>query len=131
MVSFHAQLNEALGRQKQRMEQAFPAEHEERRRNRRLRVEGGATEPTAMQGTKHTLEAESSADAVKRAKLETTAASHRAGSGSGRGVEVDISRFPLEAVIEGVMSSLNTISPEQLTQTMDVSAASDEQNGTS
>ena len=119
MVSFHAQLNEALIRQKQRMEVAFPSEHEERRRNRRLRVEDAA-EPTGAHGAKHALEAESSTDAAKRAKLETTVA-HQPGSGSGKGPEVDISRFPLEGVIQGVMSSLNAISVEQLTRTMNVS----------
>ena len=119
MVSFHAQLNEALIRQKQRMEQAFPSEHEERRRSRRSRAEG-AVETPGMQGVKHALEAESSADAAKRAKMETMAVPHQPGSGSGKGVEVDISRFPLEGVIEGVMNSLNAISVEQLTRTMEV-----------
>jgi symplekin len=120
MVSFHAQLNEALIRQKQRMEQAFPSEHEERRRNRRLRAEG-AVEAPGMQGVKHALEAESSADAAKRAKMETVPIPHQAGSGIGRGVEVDISRFPLEGVIEAVMSSLNAISADHLTRTMEAS----------
>jgi len=116
MASFHAQLNEALIRQKQRMEQAFPLEQEERRQ-RRQRVQAVSAPPMSIpapSGLKHGLEPESSADAVKRARLDVNGA-----RAPNRG-EVDITGLVLERIVDGVMSGLGAISMESLIKRLEV-----------
>lgn len=108
---FAAQLNETLIRQKQRMDLAFAAEQEERKRRRaNVKMEPGPS-------TKHPLEAESSADAVKRAKVESGVSS----------AEVDVTRYPVEAVIDIVMAGLQAVSVEQLTAAFEVGLRFSEQ----
>jgi symplekin len=119
MASFHAQLNEALIRQKQRMEQAFPLEQEERRQRRQRAQtssgpQAGAPGPS---GLKHGLEPESSADAVKRAKLDVN------GARVPNSGEVDISSLVLERIVDGVMGGLGAISMENLLKRLEVSSA--------
>lgn len=117
MASFHAQLNEALIRQKQRMEQAFPLEQEERRQRRQRvhAVSAPSTNIPTPSGLKHGLEPESSAGAVKRAKLDANGA-----RAPNRG-EVDITGLVLERIVDGVMGGLGAISMENLVKRLEVS----------
>lgn len=83
------------------MEMAYAADMEERRQRRANLASG-----------KHPLEAdaESSAGAAKRARLEV-----QTGSADGKGrVLVDVSQYALEPVIEAVMRGLEVISDEVL-----------------
>lgn len=103
LVGFSAQLHDALSRQKQRMEQAWIADTEERRA-RRARMASGSL--------KHPLEAEaeSSTGAAKRARLEVMP-----GTGDGRGgLNVDVSQFALEPVVEAVMAGLSVVTDDLL-----------------
>lgn len=95
---FSAQLNDALYRQKSRLEIAWAVEQEAKRIK-----------------TKHPLEPESSAQAAKRAKLEV-----QAGSGKGKGVEVDISGWALDEVIEVVMAGLEVVDLELIKRAFEV-----------
>lgn len=109
MVGFSAQLYEALSKQKQRMEQAWIADTEERRA-RRARMQ-------AANANKHPLEAdaESSASAAKRQRLEV-----EAGNADGRGgVIVDVSQFAIEPVIDAVMAGLTVVSDDLLNRAFD------------
>ncbi|TXT04952.1 hypothetical protein VHUM_04035 [Vanrija humicola] len=103
LVGFSAQLHEALGKQKHRMELAWQADAEARRA-RRARIASGAH--------KHALEpeAESSAGPSKRARLEVMP-----GTGDGRGaVLVDVSKLPLAPVLDAVMAGLGAVTDEFL-----------------
>lgn len=106
-----AQLNDALVRQKARMEAAFLAEasaRKERRQNLKHTIDPGAAS-----------EAESSEQAAKRAKLDGLGM----GSGIGKGPEIDVSGMRLEEVVEVVLSSLRGVSSELLTGTIEVSSS--------
>lgn len=90
-----------MDRQKLRMEQAWAADAEERRRRRAQLASG-----------KHPLEAEaeSSAVAAKRARLEVPL-----GPADGKAaVMIDVSQFEVEPVIDTVMGVLTAISAEAL-----------------
>ena len=90
------------------MDLAFIEEQEARRARRETR----ADPPPG----KHEMEAESSADGAKRAKIEI-----QAGLGQGRGAEVDVSSLPAGTVIELVMAGLGGVSFEHLRWAFDVS----------
>ena len=109
MLAFAPQMNDALIRQKQRMDLAFVAEQEARR----LRREAAKVKQEA---SKHPMEAESSEQAAKRSRMEVGV-----GSGKGKGPEIDASSYPLEAVVDAVMAGLNAVSAEALRATFDVS----------
>lgn len=109
------------------MEEAFPVEQAERRARR----EG---QPLANLG-KHSIEAESSETAAKRAKTELTdvsasndlnlstpAPGPRLQPTTGR--EIDVSPLPEQMVIEMVIRGLEAISAEALTHILDVSQKS-------
>ncbi|WWC63751.1 uncharacterized protein I303_106356 [Kwoniella dejecticola CBS 10117] len=98
-ANFSARLNEALVRQKQRMESAFVAEAQARKERRRNKGKHLMDEPIA----------ESSEQAQKRARLEI-----RSGSGVGSGPEADISQLPVETVIDAVMEGLDVVPLELL-----------------
>ncbi|WWC72850.1 uncharacterized protein I206_106814 [Kwoniella pini CBS 10737] len=98
-ANFSARLNEALVRQKQRMESAFIAEAQARKERRKNKGKHAMDEPVA----------ESSEQAQKRARLEM-----RSGTGVGKGPEVDISQLPVEQVIDAVMEGLDVVSLELL-----------------
>ncbi|ORX39335.1 Symplekin tight junction protein C terminal-domain-containing protein [Kockovaella imperatae] len=108
VIAFAAQLNDALIRQKQRMELAFVAEQEARKQRRE-------EAKIKQEANKHSMEAESSEQAAKRARMES-----RAGSGMGKGPEVDVSVYPLEAVVDAVMAGLHGIPPETLKMSFEV-----------
>lgn len=108
--SYAAQINEAIVRQKQRMDAALDTERIEKYARLETRAAG------ANLG-KHPVEAESSADAVKRARLEV-----ELGAGEGKGAEVDISGLPVQGVIEAVMAGLMAASVEQLHRAFNVSS---------
>lgn len=101
-VGYSAQLQDALSRQKQRMEQAW-TDDSENRRARRAYIAAG----------KHLLDdAESSSSANKRARLEV-----KPGTGDGRsGVVVDVSQFALEPVIDAVIAGLSAASDDLLSR---------------
>ncbi|WWD21274.1 hypothetical protein CI109_105758 [Kwoniella shandongensis] len=103
-AAFAAQLNDALVRQKQRMEAAFVAEQQARKDRKK----------GLKQTLKHPMEAESSEQAAKRARLEV-----QPGVGLGRGPEVDVTTFPVEAVIDAVMTGLEVVPLELLTRAFD------------
>ncbi|GFZ47057.1 hypothetical protein JCM24511_04798 [Saitozyma sp. JCM 24511] len=103
LAAFIAQLNEALVRQKQRMEVAFVAEQTARKARK------AAVPAQAQVLGKHPWEAESSAQAAKRARYEV-----QAGTMEGRGVLFDVSTIPIEAVIDVVMEGLRVVSSEDL-----------------
>jgi symplekin len=110
LAAFIAQLNEALVRQKQRMEVAFVSEQTARKARK-------AVLPAQAQVLgKHPGEAESSAQAAKRARYEV-----QAGTMEGRGVVFDVSTFPIEAVIDVVMEGLQVVSSEDLQRAFEVS----------
>ena len=90
------------------MDLAFIAEQDARR----LRRDEAKVKQEA---SKHSMEAESSEQAAKRARLEV------AGSGLGKGPEVDVSGFPLHAVVEAVLSGLHNISVDGLRASFEVS----------
>ena len=98
LVSYHAQLNEAILRQRQRIEAAFASEQEARRARAHRKIEP----------VKHLLEPETSAQALKRARIEAP-------------TTVDVSTLPVDMVVEQVMSGLAAISPDRLQLTFDVS----------
>ncbi|WVR08835.1 hypothetical protein IAU60_005893 [Kwoniella sp. DSM 27419] len=100
-AAFAAQLNDALWRQKTRMNDAFAQEQSARKERRRV--------AKTHQPSKHGMEAESSEQAAKRARLEVNA-----GVGLGRGPEVDISGMETDQVIEAVMAGLEAVSPDLL-----------------
>ncbi|ORY28819.1 Symplekin tight junction protein C terminal-domain-containing protein [Naematelia encephala] len=97
LVGYAPQLNEAMMRQRQRMDVAWQKEREERRA--RL---GGSV--------KHELDGEtmgeSSEMAAKRARMDVVL-----GSGKGRGMEVDVTTLPVDAVVETVIGILE-IAPD-------------------
>ena len=103
-----AQLNDALVRQKQRMEIAM-IEEQEARKSRRNAKSGRGIE-------KHMIEAESSADGAKRARLEG-----HSGSGQGSGAEVDVTSISVDIVIDLVMAGLSAVSLDHLRWAFDVS----------
>ncbi|WVQ92978.1 hypothetical protein IAU59_000040 [Kwoniella sp. CBS 9459] len=114
-AAFAAQLNDALVRQKSRMEAAFVSEQTARRERRRA--------AKAAQPPKHPLdpgasgtEPESSEQAFKRAKIESgeIKIDVQPGSGMGKGPEVDISEIEVEKVIEAVMTGLEVVPMELL-----------------
>nr|XP_019049865.1 symplekin [Kwoniella bestiolae CBS 10118]OCF28795.1 symplekin [Kwoniella bestiolae CBS 10118] len=105
--NFSARLNEALLRQKQRMEHAFATEASMRRERRKAKTPG-----------KHPMEvseneAESSEQAQKRARLQVDLGI-RPGTGRGKGLEVDVGDLPVESVIEAVMQGLEIVPLELL-----------------
>ncbi|WRT69315.1 uncharacterized protein IL334_006299 [Kwoniella shivajii] len=102
-ANFSARLNEALVRQKQRMESAFVVEASTRKERRKAKAPG-----------KHAMEAESSEQAQKRARLEV-----QTGSGIGKGPEVDISDIPVDKVIDAVMEGLDIVPIELLNVAFD------------
>ena len=112
VLAFAPQINDALIRQKQRMDLAFVAEQDARR----LRREAVKIK---QESTKHPMEAESSEQAAKRARTEIAM-----GSGKGKGPEIDVSSYPLDAVVDVVMTGLNAVSVESLKATFDVSQGS-------
>lgn len=63
---------------------------------------------------KHPLEAESSADGAKRARLDV-----QPGAAQGKGVEVDVGQLPIESVIQAVMEGLEVVSLELLLKAFD------------
>lgn len=103
MRSFAAQLNEALVQQKQRMETAFISEQAERRARRQ------APPPANPVLGKHPNEAESSAQAAKRARLGV-----QVGRLGGQGPLVDVSTLPADGVIEAVMEALELVPLEAI-----------------
>ncbi|WVF65302.1 hypothetical protein IAT40_000026 [Kwoniella sp. CBS 6097] len=116
-AAFAAQLNDALVRQKSRMEAAFVAEQTARRERRRsAKVAQPAKHP--MDPSVGGIDAESSEQAFKRAKLESGGAriDVQPGSGFGRGPEVDISELEVDKVIEVVMAGLEVVPMELLNQ---------------
>lgn len=121
MVNFHAQLNEALIRQKQRIDAAWTVEVEERAARKmqaqaRLTVRPVQVHTVSVPGgAKHTLEPESSADGAKRAKLEAE------GSGWTKGPEVDISAAPMQLVVQGAIDGLRSIHQDRLKEVILVS----------
>ncbi|WVQ81189.1 hypothetical protein IAT38_003311 [Cryptococcus sp. DSM 104549] len=104
LVMWQAQLNDALQRQKLRMEAAYVGEAGARRERRKGLKHG-------MEIAGPGAEAESSEQAAKRARLDR-------GYG-GKGPEVDVSGMRLEAVVEGVVSGLKMISAESLAGAFD------------
>ncbi|KIR28658.1 symplekin [Cryptococcus deuterogattii LA55] len=119
-LSAHAaQLNDALVRQKARMEAAFIGEALARKERR--------------QNLKHTIdpetafEAESSEQAAKRARLDGLVG---VGSGMGKGPEIDVSGMRLEEVVEVVLSSLRSVSLELLTGTIENAKRALQENST-
>lgn len=106
LVGFSAQLHDALGRQKQRMEMAYAADSDARRQRR--------ANMAAARAGKHPLEseAESSGSAAKRARMEVLL-----GSGDGKGsVMFDVSQLALEPVIDAVVAALGAASDDFLTR---------------
>jgi len=111
-------MKEALVKQKERMDNAFITEQAERRARREGR--GGSL-------GKHPAEAESSLDAIKRAKIEPedalpVAVAAPAGPpiiATGR--EIDISPLPERFVIDAVLRGLEAISADALTRILEVS----------
>ncbi|ODN76924.1 hypothetical protein L202_05498 [Cryptococcus amylolentus CBS 6039] len=109
IASHAAQLNDALLRQKKRMEDAFVEEATARKERRR--------------GTKHPMEPpagvdpESSEQAAKRARLEGSAGG--VGSGVGKGPVVDISGMGVEEVVETVISGLRSVSSQTLVSALE------------
>ncbi|OCF78893.1 symplekin [Kwoniella mangroviensis CBS 8886] len=111
-ANFAARLNEALLRQKQRMESAFATEVSMRREMRKAKTPG-----------KHAMEvndneAESSEQAQKRARLQGELRV-QPGSGSGKGPEFDVTNLPVESVIEAVMQGLDVAPLELLNHAFD------------
>jgi len=100
------QLNEALIRQKQRMDLAFPIEQEDRRA-RRAAVNSGAVMSMP--------EAETSAAAAMRVKIE-----QGIGSGVGKGPDLDVGKLGIDVVIDAVMDVLGGITMEELRRALDV-----------
>lgn len=104
--------------QKGRMEPAYVIEQEAREARRAVKVEqvlGKHSAPPESQ-------AESSADAAKRAKLE--AETPTVGLGIGKGPEIDVTslQLPLQTVIELVIANLETLSEEILNRAFEVSS---------
>jgi len=116
LAAYNAQMKEALLKQKERMDIAFATEQAERRARREGRA-GGAL-------GKHPAEAESSLDAMKRAKIEPEEIINVSFPGPpivATGREIDISPLPERFVIDAVMSGLQAISAEALTRILEVS----------
>jgi symplekin len=114
---YASQMKDALLNQKERMDKAFLVEQAERRARREGR--GGVL-------GKHPADAESSLDAIKRAKIEpeellpvATLPPPPRIAATGR--EVDISPLPERFVIDAVMRGLQAISADALTQILEVS----------
>ncbi|CAD6567154.1 MAG: hypothetical protein TREMPRED_003351 [Tremellales sp. Tagirdzhanova-0007] len=95
------QLNDALVRQKQRMEIAMNEEQEARKSRRDVKPGLGIG--------KHMTEAESSAEGAKRARLEVNSSPSQ-----GRGAEVDVTSISVETVIDLVMAGLSAVSVDHL-----------------
>ncbi|WVQ74393.1 hypothetical protein IAR50_003994 [Cryptococcus sp. DSM 104548] len=108
IASHAAQLNDALLRQKKRMEDAFVEEAALRKERRR-----GMKHPMDPPGA----EPESSEQAAKRARLEGSAGG--VGSGVGKGPVVDISGMPVEEVVESVISGLRSVSSQTLVSALE------------
>ena len=108
LAAFAAQLNDALVRQQARMDLLFARELEERKARRLGAILG-----------KHPSEAESSAQAAKRARLSVTAGR------AGKGVEVDVSLMPLDSVIDAVLAGLEIMTEDLMLRAFDVGALLD------
>jgi symplekin len=111
-------MKEALTKQKERMDIAFATEQAERRARREGRA-GGVL-------GKHPADAESSLDAMKRAKIEPVEPMNVAFPGPpivATGREIDISPLPERFVIDAVMRGLQAISAEALTRILEVSVS--------
>lgn len=121
LSQFNAQLNDALYRQKTRLEVAWASEQEARR----LKKASTQPDPYAA-GNKHPLEAESSAQAAKRARMEAFVMQ---GTGMGKGPEVDVSGFAIEAVVDVVMAGLAVVDVELMRAAFEVSLSQEEDTG--
>jgi hypothetical protein len=102
-------------KQKERMDIAFASEQAERRARREGRA-GGAL-------GKHPADAESSLDAIKRAKIEPVDVLPVTFPGPpvvATGREIDISPLPERFVIDAVMRGLQAISADALTRILEV-----------
>lgn len=86
------------------MELAFVEEQEARRARRE-----------AKSGIKHSMEAESSADGAKRAKLEISTGAAMITS------DMDVTSIPVERVVDIVMATLGGVSLDNLHWAFDVS----------
>ena len=106
LAQFSAQLNDALLRQKQRMEAAFLVENEQRKARREAQKRGGIPQ------------AESSASAAKRAKFESDSTPAPAPSTTA---PFDVTTLPLEAVIDAVMQGLGSVPIELVNAAIEVS----------
>ena len=118
LAAYNAQMKEALTKQKDRMDTAFATEQAERRARREGRG-GGVL-------GKHPADAESSLDAMKRAKIEPVEAMNVAFPGPpivATGREIDVSPLPERFVIDAVMRGLQAISAEALTRILEVSGS--------
>jgi symplekin len=113
LSQFSAQLNDALYRQKTRLEVAWAKEQEARRLKK-----ASTQQDQFSSGTKHPLEAESSAQAAKRARMEAIVMQ---GSGTGKGPEVDVSGFAIETVVDVVMAGLAVVDAELMRVAFEVS----------
>ena len=105
---FSAQLNDAIVRQKQRMELAFVAE-QQARGERRTR----GPDPLATT-SKHPIEAESSAEGAKRAKIEGLVERDLVSN-------IDVTSIPVDTVIQVVMAGLEAVTTERLRLAFEVS----------
>ncbi|OCF38750.1 symplekin, partial [Kwoniella heveanensis CBS 569] len=116
-AAFAAQLNDALVRQRSRMEAAFVAEQTARRERRRA-AKAAQSAKHPMDNSPSGVDPESSEQAHKRAKLESEGAvlQVQPGPGAGKGVEVDISGIEVDKVIEAVMAGLEVVPMELLDQ---------------
>ncbi|KAK4684675.1 symplekin, partial [Tremellales sp. Uapishka_1] len=103
--AFSAQLTDALVRQKIRIEAGLLAEYEAKKA-RKVKSEASTL-------GKHSMEAETSLNGAKRMKMEIQV---EAGTGQGRGPEVDVSDLPVEMVIELVMSGLDVVTVDLMRQ---------------
>ena len=86
------------------MEAAFALEQEERRARRYAE-----TKAAVHVLGKHPMEAESSEQGAKRARIGV-----EVGRWGGRGVEVDVSALPIESVIDVVMEALEAVPVESI-----------------
>ena len=118
LAAYNAQMKDALMKQKERMDTAFATEQAERRARREGRA-GGVL-------GKHPADAESSLDAMKRAKIEPVEAMNVAFPGPpivATGREIDISPLPERFVIDAVMRGLQAISADALIRILEVSVS--------
>lgn len=112
LSQYSAQLNDALYRQKTRLEAAWAIEQEIKRQRK------AAAGPEISTRGKHPLEPESSAQAAKRARHEGFVTQ---GNGKGKGPEVDVSLYALDDVVDVVMAGLTVVDAELMRAAFDVS----------